>query len=336
MSEASLLPLNPAEQRLAEMLVCPADGTALHREDEWLVSESGRRYPIVDGVPVLLRDDVEETAWWMRDSIELAKKVADGDAPSPRYDWDQEKVHPHVQGIIDSTCGYLYQACKGKLTEYPIPHLRSQAKSGELMLDIGCNWGRWCFAAARKGILPIGVDPSLGGILAARDIARQLNLDCAFVVADARHLPFSKDSIDHAFSYSVLQHFSKPDARSAFEQVHRCLKPGGTSLIQMPNRFGIRSAFHLAKRGFSEGEKFDVRYYTPSELEDIFREIFGNATLSVDGYFGLGIQPSDMGIMSPFGRLVTRSSECLRKASLRAPVLKNVADSLYIESTKSS
>jgi SAM-dependent methyltransferase len=323
-----------SDQWLFERLVCPADGSSLVREKNWLISEAGRRYPIVDDLPVLLRDDVRQTAWWLSESLEIAKAVAEGKVPSPRYDWDQGTVHPHVQNIVASTCGYLYRASQGKLTEYPIPDLHLSTNRGETMLDIGCNWGRWCFAAARRGLKPIGIDPSLAGVLAARDIARQLDLECAFVVGDARHLPFRHGSLDQCFSYSVLQHFSKPDARRAFEEIHRCLKPGGTTLVQMPNRFGIRSAFHLAKRGFSEGHEFDVRYYTPAELEGIFAEIFGNSIVTVDGYFGLGIQPSDMRFMSPFGRMVTRSSELLRQASLRIPVLKNIADSLYLESTK--
>ena len=323
-----------SDQWLFDRLACPTDGSSLVREENWLISEAGRRYPIVDDLPVLLRDDVRQTAWWASQSLEIAKAVAEGKVPSPRHDWDQGAVHPYVQNIVASTCGHLYRASRGKLTEYPIPDLRLSANRGETMLDIGCNWGRWCFAAARRGLNPIGIDPSLGAVLAARDIARQLDLECAFVVGDARHLPFRQDSFDHCFSYSVLQHFSKPDAKSAFEEIHRCLKLGGMTLVQMPNRFGIRSAFHLAKRGFSEGQEFDVRYYTPAELEGIFTEIFGNSIVTVDGYFGLGIQPSDMRFMSLFGRMVTRSSELLRQVSLRMPVLKNVADSLYLESTK--
>ena len=282
----------------------------------------------------MLRDDVPETAWWMRESLNQAKRIADGSEQFQPCEWPENEVHPHVQGIIDSTCGYLYRAARGNLRDYPVPNLRLEGKSGDLVLDVGCNWGRWCFAAARKGFRPIGIDPSLGGVLAAREIAKRLDLDCAFVVGDARHLPFADAVFDRVFSYSVLQHFSKQDAADSLRRIARTLKTGGTTMIQMPNRFGIRSGFHLAKRRFREGSKFDVRYYRPAELKCIFESIFGNVQATVDGYFGLGIQPSDMAILSRFGQIVVRSSEILRKLQRQFPPLLNLADSLYLVSEK--
>jgi len=319
---------------LWECLVCPVDGRELAREGNWLVSEAGRRYPVVDEIPVFLRDDVPGTAWWLRDSLDRARRVASGEEAPPRRDWPEGEVHPHVQGIVDSTCGYLYRTARGRLKDYPVPPLRLKGAPGETLLDVGCNWGRWTFAAARQGLRPVGIDPSLGSVLAARDIASRLNLDCSFVVGDARYLPFAKACFDRVFSYSVLQHFSKPDALLGFREAERILKKGGTTLIQLPNRFGVRSAFHLAKRGFREGEKFDVRYYRPAEIRGIFETVFGNAKLSVDGYFGLGIQPSDLAILSPFGKTVVRSSEFLRTLQKKVPCLLQVADSLYVESVK--
>ena len=38
------------------------------------------------------------------------------------------------------------------------------------LLDIGCSWGRWSLAAARKGYSVVGIDPSLGAVMAARRI----------------------------------------------------------------------------------------------------------------------------------------------------------------------
>src|SRR5204862_87976 len=77
------------------------------------------------------------------------------------------------------------------------------------------GWGRWCFAAARRGYVPIGIDPSLEAIAAGRRIARQLGVDAHFLVADARRLPFRDDAVDVAFSYSVFQHFAKANVQPA-------------------------------------------------------------------------------------------------------------------------
>ena len=66
--------------------------------------------------------------------------------------------------------------------------------------------GRWSIAAARKGFSVVGIDPSLGAVMAARRIAKELNLDIKYLVADGRFLPFRERQFKVAYSYSVLQH----------------------------------------------------------------------------------------------------------------------------------
>lgn len=45
---------------LMEILVCPVDRTALRQDSHVLVCQRcGRRYPVRDGIPVMIPDDVE-------------------------------------------------------------------------------------------------------------------------------------------------------------------------------------------------------------------------------------------------------------------------------------
>ncbi|MDB9456404.1 Trm112 family protein [Dolichospermum circinale] len=55
----------------------------------------------------------------------------------------------------------------------------------------------------------------------------------------------------------------------------------------------------------------------------------------IDGFFGLGIQKSDIDLLPLKYKLVVRASESLKILSLLIPFLKYVADSVYIKSTKS-
>jgi 2-polyprenyl-3-methyl-5-hydroxy-6-metoxy-1,4-benzoquinol methylase len=84
-----------------------------------------------------------------------------------------------------ATNGMLYIRLIGKLTDYPIPYLRLPPGEGKRFLEIGCNWGRWCIAAARMGYRPVGIDPSLKGIRAARQVALHLGIQAHYVAADA-------------------------------------------------------------------------------------------------------------------------------------------------------
>ena len=218
------------------------------------------------------------------------------------------------------------------MNRYPIPELRLPDGDGKRFLDVGCNWGRWTVAAALKGYQPIGIDPCLKAVLAARKVSRQMGAPTDFVVADTRSLPFANGCFDVAFSYLVLQSFSKENARISLREIARAVKAGGKVLIQMPNRYGARSFYQQARRGFSEGENFDIRYWSPMELTKTFTENFGDTKLSADCFFGLGLQKNDLDLLPARFKAVVHSSELLRRVSLKIPWLVNLADSVYLES----
>lgn len=315
---------------LFDHLACPRDGESVDREGSDVICRHGHRYPVVDNVPVMIRDDVPQTLWVADRSLRQARGLEKLDASGE----SEGDVDGFVQGIVAATCGYMYRPSAGALNRYPIPTIRLPAGADEPLLDVGCNWGRWSIAAGRRGYIPVGIDPSLDAVLAAKRVARQLGVDAAFVVGDARFLPFSDQAFSVIFSYSVLQHFAKPDCVTALRSIRRVLKTDGMAMIQMPNRYGIRSLYHLARRRFREGEVFDVRYWTPTELKTVFSREVGPATLSVDGFFGLGIQGTDSDLLPARFRLVVATSEILRRITTVVSPLAGVADSLYVRAIR--
>jgi len=321
-----------AQAALFQLLVCPRDKRELCHEGTHLVCGQGHRYAVIEGVPILLVSEVEQT------HIEgvRALAVADGSDSSalPKIELGPNEIDPFVQQSIGATNGGLYQHLVGKLTEYPIPGLRLPVGDNKLFLEVGCNWGRWCIAAARLGYRPIGIDPSLKSILAAYRVARQLGVHAAYVVADGRFLPFRDRLFDQAFSYSVFQHLSKDNVRTSLAEIRRTLRVGGGALIELPNVYGVRCLYHQIRRGFREPRNFEVRYWRPAELLSVFNTQIGPAELSVDGFFSLNIQPNDLHLLSARYRAIVHSSEALRWMSRRLPWLTNLADSLYVRSER--
>lgn len=337
-----------------ENLVCPIDKLPLEYSNNMLVSARGRKYPVVEGVPVMLADDVTQTLWVASASLTRARRSPDGEIGARDLYLDTlgvseaERVGIHelsrsrgniidpvVAYLIGATGGYAYRHLIGNLNSYPIPDLRLPDAKGDMFLDLGCNWGRWCIAAARKGYSAIGIDPSLGAILAARRVATQLGLPIRYLVADARYLPFKRESFNTVFSYSVLQHLDKPNVRRVLADVARVLTRQGVSLIQMPNFLGLRSLYHQARRGFREARDFEVRYWSIPELKREFGGHVGKSEVLVDCYFGLGLQQADAGYMPPLTKRLLAASEWLRRLSERLPILSYLADSVYISSSRS-
>jgi len=210
----------------------------------------------------------------------------------------QPGIDSAVKFLVGATNGILYRHLIGKLTSYTIPELRLHSGGGKRFLDIGCSWGRWSVAAARLGYQPVGIDPSLGAVLAARRVCLELGLKADFVVGDARFLPFADQTFDTTFSYSTMQHFSRQDALIYLAEIGRVLKPGGESLNQMPNTFGIRCLYHQVMRKFRSPVHFEVRYWTVPELQRAFSSSIGPSQFSVDCFFGIGLQAADAHLMS--------------------------------------
>lgn len=343
--------------RLLRLLACPAGHGSLTVAGHWLRCYAGCAFPIVDGVPVMLRGDLPQTIDLAWASLRQAESHARGEAPSSSLDepplWagslglsdeqrqqvlaalhDDQAVDPAIAYLVAATNGIAYLDAVGRLASVPIPALRMPPGEGRTLLDIGCSWGRWVVAAARLGYRPIGIDPSLGAIMAARRLTRSLGIEADFVVGDARMLPFGTASLDTTYSYSVVQHLSYTDAAQAIAEMGRVLVPGGQSLVQMPNALGIRSLQHQARRHFRAPRGFEVRYWTLPRLLALFREQIGETRWSVDCFFGLGLQATDLQYMTPLARAATRMSEVLRGLAVHVKPLGWVADSLYFDAVK--
>jgi SAM-dependent methyltransferase len=301
-------------------------------EGNWLVCAQAHRYPVVDDIPVMLLNDVQQTHWVATHSLEhlesaepVANAVTGGGAGDP-----------FVQEAVGATCGNLYKSVIGGLPRYPIPDFPFEAPAGTPLLDIGCHWGRWCVAAARRGYRVIGVDPFLRAIRAARRVASALDVEATFVVADGRYLPFAAGTFGMVHSYSVLQHFSPEDVGLTAHEIGRVLAKDGSCHVQMAHAIGLLNLIQQARRGFRTAKNFEVRYWQFDQLRSLFEAAVGPTALTADGFFTIGAQSADLDLLPLLPRAVVRTSDALRRLSRRVPGLARVADSLYVNATRTA
>jgi SAM-dependent methyltransferase/uncharacterized protein YbaR (Trm112 family) len=324
--------MHSLDDGLLKLVVCPRDKQSLTQESDWLFCPSGHRYRIIEGIPMLLVSEAEQT------HIEGTRALAAAEEADttnlPQFNVKPGEIDPFVKTTIGATNGALYQHLVGKLTDYPIPALRLPAGEGRTFLDIGCNWGRWCLAAVQSGYRPVGIDPSLKAIRAARRVAQQLGVQISYVVADGRYLPFRDSTFDQVFSYSVLQHLSKENVGAVLAEIRRVLRTHGRSLVQLPNVYGIRCLYHQARRGFRATKGFEVRYWTIPELRRTFRNAVGPVSVDVDGFFSLNPQASDLRLFPWRYKALVLLSQGLQRLSKQVPALAYLADSLYVSAGK--
>ena len=317
-----------------KILACPRDTSALTENNGLLICESGHKYHLIDGIPIMLLDDVKQTHPISLKSLSEAKALRVNENVNNFSREDINYIDPYVQEMIAGTNGIMWKPIIGKLKHYPIPRIPLNDCTGKekLLLDIGCGWGRWSISSAKKGYIPVGIDPSLDAIKAAIRVSKQLGYRAYFLVADARYLPFGNNLFDTAFSFSVIQHFDKKDATICVKQIARVLKKLSVSYIQMPNVYGFRNFIHQLKRLFKEPRDFEVRYWTLSELKNLFQMTIGYTELFADSYLNLNPDIGNIDFLPYNYRFVIYFSEFLKKINKIMPGLINCADSIYVRS----
>jgi ubiquinone/menaquinone biosynthesis C-methylase UbiE len=152
------------------------------------------------------------------------------------------------------------------------------------LLDVGTGPGGFpgrLRSGGHAGRL-VGLDQSVGMI----ESARASHPGVEFVVGDAMALPFPDSSFDALSARHMLYHV--PDVTRALEEAGRVLRPGGRFLA-LTNADGYMNEFWDAAL---EGVKpipefadfvreFETPRYHHAKLEQLVREVFGNAKLAL-------------------------------------------------------
>ena len=183
--------------------VTPADCTRCYSQEiieGELVSESGKRYPISGGIPRLLSDTAVEFVRKNRQSFSL--------------EWKYFQFGERNWGQDIETRKDLFLKALGERPE----NLR-----GKLIFDAGCG----------SGLLSIEVANSFGMEVVALDLAtgiekaygRNKNPYVHFIQGSVLEPPVKDGAVDYVYCAGVLMHL--PDAKSGFNTLTRCVRPGG-------------------------------------------------------------------------------------------------------------
>lgn len=195
---------------LTRLLRCPHCDSQLTLDGEAVCSK-GHRFPIVDGVVVLLDEDAI--------------------ANDPQYSGQRAYFDAEFTGYERYTlenwrAAYLDRVRAAGLFD----------DAGGPLVDVGVGGsGYTVIEAARAGVRAIGCDLSLEGLAAATGFAategvsdRTLWLRCS-----AERLPLASGSAGGALAIAVLEHV--PDDESALRELSRVLRPGGRAWVTVPH-----------------------------------------------------------------------------------------------------
>ena len=187
-----------AKEGFLQYFVCPETKSPLTRVGDELVSQEGKKYPIIRGVPRFVESD----------------KYCD----SFSFEWN---THDQTQLDSQRVDGMSAEHFKEKTLLTP------KDVEGKLVLDAGVGSGRYSEVVASWGGRVIGVDLSYAVEASSRNLEDFSNVMIA--QGDIGKLPFAEGTFDIIFSIGVLHH--TPDTRKHFEALVPLLKRGGTIAI---------------------------------------------------------------------------------------------------------
>jgi len=110
-------------------------------------------------------------------------------------------------------------------------------QNGKKVLEIGVGLGADHQMFAQNGAILHGCDLTERAIENTRKRLDLFGLQSKLRVADAENLPYADESFDTVYSWGVIHH--SPNTLKAVEQIHRILKPGGTSKIMIYHKHAM-------------------------------------------------------------------------------------------------
>lgn len=221
---------------LLPLLASPETGgpltlTVRRREGEEIIDgrltdEAGHLYPIQDGIPRLLPQEMLDAQ---------KSEIAARDAQVADYDQ------------------MTFLNWFGKV-EIPLTLRTLRPRPTDLLLEAGCGTGRMTLALSRQVRELVAIDFSFESLRANRRKLHAAGITQVHLIqADLCRLPFAESVFDRVVSCQVLEHVPGPAARAAaVGSLSRVLKPGGVLALSAYKHSLLTRAF-AEKEGSHEG-----------------------------------------------------------------------------------
>jgi SAM-dependent methyltransferase len=274
-------------------LQCVVCGGSLALEAEALACAScGQRYDLAEGVPVIVPPELTEQHEHQREYFD-----------AEFVEFDQYRVDPWRRSFNDRI----------------FDSLRLGADTGAY-LDIGVGGsGATVIEAARLGIVAVGCDLSVEGVLHAARFARSEGVDdlTQFVVCAAERLPFADGSFGAASAVAVFEHLDDDDVAAA--ELARVLRPGGRVWVTTPHAYLQMPPFVWPAYWWHDRRIGHKRHYGDDRLRTLFaRHGLTHVETQFTGHPVKLLQYAALLAAERFNRDITQFWWRLERADLRA------------------
>jgi len=163
-----------------------------------------------------------------------------------------EKVHmkgDDLRAQYDNQLKVRYE-----LEPYILSFAQFDQQRDKKVLEIGVGLGADHQMFAQNGAILHGCDLTERAVENTQKRFELFGLQSELRVADAEKLPYADESFDTVYSWGVIHH--SPNTPNAIAQIHRILKPGGTSKIMIYHKHAIVGYMLWARYGLMKLKPF--------------------------------------------------------------------------------
>jgi len=230
---------------------------------EALVSVSGERFPVRNGIPALLKPE---------------DLTGDNGKYNHLYD---------IVGGFYNDIQRVYSPLKGfDLRDYFQSYMRLlEAKPGDSVLETSVGTGL-NFRYLPSGVKLSGLDLSPEMLAQCQANLRRWKMDADLYLCNAESLPFADSSFDVVFHVGGINFFN--DRGKAIREMIRVAKPGSLLLIADETEKHVKEVYEKGLGGYFKGRKEAVSApidLVPPEMEDIRLE-----SLKFDMFYALSFR----------------------------------------------
>ena len=257
-------------QQLVEILACPICKGDVRLEGEKLVcTKCGRRFPIIDGIPIMLGGKLSE-------DLKLSQER-----------WDQEYRKRYNLEDINLSRDLELKGSYFHVKNILRKHIRP--KEG-YFLEIGSGPAKISYLLAKEGIKTVGIDFSLNALRLGKNLFEKEGVMGLFVCGNILEMPFKKNIFQFSYGGGVIEHFK--DTQEAVNEIYRVTAAGGftTNTVpylslstiyrvlrwgNIPDIPGIREATEFFEITLFDGKFMRFGYeksFTLSKIRKIFRK----------------------------------------------------------------
>lgn len=242
-------------ERLLEFIVCPRCRGTLRTvafrgegaevvEGKLVCEACAGAFPVIDGIPRLLGPDLLAPLGGRHpDFFARHPEFLRGTPSSPDPLADTLESFTRQRLDLDLPGPELAEQWHRNLQRNLGDALVLDELRGRRILDVGCGFGRHCYAASDHGAEVVGIDLSGGVEVAYRNTRDRPNVHV--VQCDVHDRPFRDGLFDVVWSFGVLHHM--PDPAAGFRALVDFARPdGGLVAIWVYGYRGMRFTYRLS------------------------------------------------------------------------------------------